>query len=31
MNEQNNLKFFDGFLSRIQNDNIKKLWSEEML
>ena len=29
MNEQNNLKLFDGFMSRIQNENIKKLWLED--
>ena len=29
MNEQNNPKLFDGFLSRIQNENIKKLWLED--
>ena len=30
MNEQNNPKLFDGFLSRIQNENIKKLWLEDI-
>ena len=28
MNEQNNLKLFDGFVSRIKHENIRKLWLE---
>ena len=29
MNEQNNLKLFDGFVSRIKHENIRKLWLED--